>query len=379
MTYVITDGSVKANLDSLPPDAWRLLTGRTDSDAVKLSQTVQTLKRCLTIRKDAASSVPFALVNIKSGKDLETSEAWQGGMGYMPNPRRILAQFMGSLDFYNAAYALKRVNRFGYGKGLQYMTAPSIQPQIDKLEGLTGFKRTTGETMDFKPDEVLYVWLPDEHTELGPAKGSIVDAALADSGVIDNLNAFVADYFSKGAVKPTILGVPPGTPKPEAEALQARWDSMMSGIKNAWRALVFPSGQITPTVIGEGLAGLKNNALSKDAREGIAIATGIPMSIIMSNAANFATATQDEKNLIRWGISTQLMYIAEALTEQVYQPLGYRFEFRTEQENAFQQEEVERANAVSTLSAAIAANPKVALAVMTEVYEIGRASCRERV
>ena len=66
MTYVITDGSVKANLDSLPPDAWRLLTGRTDSDAVKLSQTVQTLKRCLTIRKDAASSVPFALVNIKS-------------------------------------------------------------------------------------------------------------------------------------------------------------------------------------------------------------------------------------------------------------------------------------------------------------------------
>ena len=340
MATIVTDGRKSVSL--LNPDAWVNMFGTQGKvNDARLYQTVAILNRCIRMRSDAAAHIPFAL---RKGKtDVTTSDDWVDPKGIMPNPRRLLRQLECALLFTNAAYAWKNPNQYGITKGLQFFSPQTTQPM---------FNESTGELLyyirpdrQYSPDEVMSVWYQDGITEVGPSAATIVGAASAAAGVLHYLDQFAQSYFQRGAIKVTILGVPQGTSKESRDEVEGFFNRALTGIRNAFAVKAINADAIKPTVIGDGIEALANNTLTVQEREDIATAFGVPMSMVMSNAANYATAQQDERNLIQWAVLPDCELIAEALTEQVYGKWGYTFEFRPETMDSFQEDEVNRAGA----------------------------------
>jgi len=73
------------------------------------------------------------------------------------------------------------------------------------------------------------------------------------------------------------------------------------------------------------------------------------MSILFANAANYATAGQDKKNWYEETIVPEAKLIASILNDQIFEPLGLRFEFRHETLDIFQEDEKERSMALGYL------------------------------
>jgi hypothetical protein len=339
---IITDGIKSANLQN--PEAFaRWLNPDEAAPITKLYASVAMLNRCIHLRTDAAAHMPFAL---RKGKaDVTTSDDWQDPKGILPSPRRLLRQLEGSMLFANAAYAWKRPNEYRITKGLQFFAPTVTTPQFEPMTGeLLHFQRAD---RNYQPDEVMYVFYQDGVTEYGPSAATVVGAAASAAGVLHYLDLFAQGYFKRGAIKITLLGLPPGTSRETGKEIESLFQRALVGVKHAFGIKAFNAGVITPTVIGDGIEALANNTLTVQEREDIATAFGVPMSMVMSNAANFATASQDERNLIQWAVLPDCELIAEALTEQVYSKWGYTFEFRPETMDSFQEDEVNRAGAYS--------------------------------
>jgi SPP1 gp7 family putative phage head morphogenesis protein len=86
--------------------------------------------------------------------------------------------------------------------------------------------------------------------------------------------------------------------------------------------------------------------LSEERRQDIATALGVPHSIVMSNAANYATAQQDTLSFYDMTIIPSLSYITEIVNESLLGPAGYRIELRPEEMSIYQADEERRSNSL---------------------------------
>jgi hypothetical protein len=100
-------------------------------------------------------------------------------------------------------------------------------------------------------------------------------------------------------------------------------------------------------VVGEGLESLTNNDLTLERRQSIATALGVPHSIVAADAANYATAQQDEINFLTNCIIPESRLIQRTLNRQLFAPVGLRLEFQPERLSAMQEDEEQRAAAYS--------------------------------
>jgi len=146
-------------------------------------------------------------------------------------------------------------------------------------------------------------------------------------------------------VRSTLITVPTVTPEPERRRLQAWWDEFISGVRNAFRGRVF-SADVKPVTIGDGMEALGQSALDTATRDEILAAMGVPASLVYANAANYATAQQDAKNLLLYAAIPDAQRIAEALNATVFERRGLHFEFRPEALDAMQAEEQDRSGAL---------------------------------
>ncbi len=143
----------------------------------------------------------------------------------------------------------------------------------------------------------------------------------------------------------TVKGMPK---EAERAKLADWWRNVVSGVKNAFGAQVVNADAITPVVVGEGLKELENVTISEEKREDVAVALGIPMSILFANAANYATSQQDELNFLTKTVIPDCEFIASVLNEQLFDALGLYMEFLPETLDAMQEDEAARAAAVKT-------------------------------
>ena len=100
-------------------------------------------------------------------------------------------------------------------------------------------------------------------------------------------------------------------------------------------------------MIGEGLQELSDVTLTGENREEIATTLGVPHSMVFSNAANFATSQTDKMNLHDLTIIPEAKRIARLLNKQLFNPLGYQFEFLPETLDIYQEDEHQRAQSYS--------------------------------
>jgi len=344
--HYFTDGKTLKGIDlpQYPDSAWNWITGAPeDTTEDQLYARVAAVYRVANLSAEAIANVPFAVM--KGETEFDTSDDWQNKVGFMANPRELLRLWRLSLFMTNSAYGFMEGNRAI--KNLRYVVPSTITPKIDKWEGLTGFKRSVGtDTTEYslKDNRIFWMWRLDHTTELLPSKNSEFRALMAAAGVLYYADYYVQNFFQRGGIKPALLSVQ-GVPTPqEREKIESVWDKIIHGWYK-YTGKVISAETMAVNVIGEGIDNLNSSELHDQKLADIAMAAGMPLSLLLANSANYATAKVEYATWFRDKIVPDSHIIAASLNEQIFEPLGLYFEFRPEMTLTGTEEEKSRAYA----------------------------------
>ena len=366
--YIMTDGVKSIDLPQFPNEAWQFYGEADDDGKEDFYSTVAAVFRATNLTASATANIPFALVD-KSGNDYDVSTEWENKVLFMPKPNELIRLWRLSLIMTNTAYGFME-NKKETGKNLRYIVPTTISPITDNEKGLTGFKRTIGTgSKDYllgKNNPIFWMWRMDHTTELLPAKATEFQAMCAAAGILYYSDHFVNAFFKRGGIKPTMLVLKGMTTKENIEKIESVWDKI---IKGGYKYLgkifqgVDTNGGLEAQTIGEGVDTLKDETLTKSKIEDVAMSIGMPLSLLLANSANYATALVEYKEWYENSLAPWCDFMAEEMNDKLFKPLGLRFEFRPEMTDPGQEDEVARASAYSTyVSAGI--KPSVAAQVI---------------
>jgi phage portal protein BeeE len=352
--HILFDGKKSIELSQYPDEAWTWLTGEPDSGKSGIKEyfkAVPWLFRGVNLRANAVSKMPFNIYQGDGEEEIDTSDNYQNEMGFLPNPKRTLRLIEMSLALMGVAYLFNVRNRV-ITLDLKYLNPATIKPILDEQNGLIGFKRTLTTTVKYEVEDIVHLWLEDPYIEVGEPNISPAKAALMASGVLANVDEFVAAFFKRGAIKATIFSAK-GMSRSDAEGFENWWTKFVTGVQNSWRTKVLNAEVMAPTVVGEGIEGLQDQDLTKEKREDISTALGVPQSLLWSSEAGglggSGVVTQDDFHFYDKTIIPECEFIQYVLNEQVFKPAGYRLEFLPETLDIMQEDEKARSMALGYL------------------------------
>ena len=329
-------------------DAWVYISGEPTKadDPRAYYKIIPTLFRAVDIRASAIANLPWALM--KGENEYETSQDYQNKTGLISNMDVMLYLIEASLCLAGSAYWKREKNPAGYNK-LRHLNPTSLALDEKKAQnGIIEWKRNEPQPKTYTPKEIIYLWYPDPFVEIGPPMAWPVKSSLNACGVLANLDEFSKNYFGRGAIKAMLFSMQ-GASRTTAEEFEHWWDKYIGGIRNVFRTKVLNADVVTPIVVGEGIKELEDVTLAQEKREEIALAMAIPMSMLFSNAANYATAERDKLNWYEDKVVPEAKFIASILNEQLFDVLGLRLVFRPETLDIFQEDEKERSMALGYL------------------------------
>lgn len=355
------DGKSSSLLWDESTTAWTYHSNAPKTDMQTYYQLIPTLFRGVDKIAQAVGAMPWEIYKGNSEEAAYTSQEYDSDIDWLPSPKSLFGITSQSLDLSGQAYFHPGENIGKYLKELRYWAFDSIDPKNDNETGeLLGFIRATVKAKKFYPvEEVIYLWLPDPFTEDNqPPMAFPAGAAMLASGVLKNMADFKALYFARGAVRPMVVSVDGTTNKEEATRLKQWISNIMGGIKNAFDWVVLRSGSFEFNQIGDGLSELRDVELTEEQRQDVAMALGIPYSILYSEASNYATAQQDKLNWYDDTIVPRCEFIEEQLNVQVFKPQGLRLKFNPDTLDIYQEDENARAESSARITQAVDANPK---------------------
>ena len=334
-------------IHAYPESAWQIVLGMdrgAGTDALALYRRVGVVHRCCKIRAKSAKAMPLALY--RGSRDV--SETPDGVMA-LQKARHLLYMAELSICLYGAAYALKQQTRLTRTPMLRWITSSSIKPKIDKEQGLVGFKRKIGDTEQMlRIEDVWYAWLQDPSIDIGPDVAPAA-VALRAAGVLDNLDLFLEQFFDGGAIRATLLKVKGNPAKAEKEKLETWWKKTLSGVQNAFRAAAV-SADVEPMVIGDSLSDTIDVTLNEQKIMDVLTAMEVPASLVLANAANYATAQQDALNFYAQTVIPDVELFRDTLNDQWYGAQGLELVIMPERLEVYQQSELEKASALNQLT-----------------------------
>jgi hypothetical protein len=347
--YMFTDGIKSIDLPQFPDEAWHFYSEEPEKTKDYYA-SVAAVFRAVNLTADATANMPFALV--KGNHDFDHSDKWQNKVGFLPNPWELIRLWRMSLTMTNTAYGFME-NKPAL---LRYIVPTTINPIVDQRLGLTGFKRTLGTSSKDYPVvngncPVKYLWRLDHTTELLPSKSTEFKAMCASAGILYYSDFFVESFFKRGGIKPTMLVLKGMANKDTVDKIEGIWDKVIRGYYKYLGKIfqgVDAAGGLEAQTIGEGVDSMKDDTLTNQKIEAVAMAMGIPLSLLLANSANYATAQVEFKAWYDNSIGPWCRFIASALNDQVFTRMGLRFEFRPEMTDPGQEDEVSRAGAYAT-------------------------------
>lgn len=316
-----------------------------------LFRSVPWLYRAVNDRAHNVGTVPFEITRNGEPVDMETDTLFD----FLDGPARLFTRLEMSLTMTGRAFAKVERNNAKYIRGLRYLVPSTVEPVYSPDTGeLVEYRRRVNARVEtLRPEDVLAIYIPDYTSEVGAGSSSPAMAAMLSAGVLRNSDEFVRLFFERGAIKATVLTTTTQS-QLEAERLQHWWDDVVSGVRNAWSALVVRGSEVKPVVIGEGLESLGNEALTVERRQNIATAIGVPESRLWSSAANYATRREDEKAYYTGTIIPECDLIAEAVNKQIFTRSnrldGYKFRFKPETLDVFRSDIAEQISALTQLT-----------------------------
>lgn len=342
------NGIKSVNINNLPDEAWQVVAGEgLEDDSLTVMNAykhVPFFRRCVDLRASAVSRMPRDIM--RGGEAID-----EASIPALADLNKLLFQIESALVLYAYAYLYKFQNRINDDIGLRWLAPRSVTPVYDtKNDGrLTGFRRKLkNNTLDIPVDEIIYFWTPTIDTEVGPGH-SVGLAALRSAGVLEGTTLFSKGFFERGAVYPMLLSVEGNYPRQDLDNLEAWWKRLTRGVKDAWNTIAVKSG-VTPQIIGPPIKDMEMRGLTETQREDIATALGVPHSLVLSNAANYATAQQDTFNFYDFTIAPQCDFIAEILNDQYLNQLGLELVFQPKRLEAYQWRNLQASDSVVSLS-----------------------------
>lgn len=340
-------------------------TGIKPDMSVKVAYTDQGwFKRCVDVRANTIVSMPWDIYNSRGEVVWTSGEPAPPGWEWF-DIDDYLYRTAASLTLVSAAYAHKEGNANADGRftrlqsvdGLKWMNPLNIKPEMEKgtygpdaLGNFTHFKREVNGKKYYIPRElVLHTFTPSPFVEQGPGMSEGM-AAKVSAQILADLASFESDQLRSGLVKKTVFVADKDARPPDKQQLDKwrRWlTRFLLGAKGTQPEVM--QGLDTKE-IGSSLSDLHSDVITKDAREAMTTAFGLPHSLVLSNAANFATAQADQVNYYMTTAIPQARTIARPINQQLLADLGFRFAFDPSRLEVFQAAELEKAQAVAALA-----------------------------
>ncbi len=341
------NGLKSVNINNLPEEAWQIISGDAEDDQLSVMHAykyVPFFRRCVDLRASAIARMPRDI--LKDNKPVEEKK-----IAELEDLNKLLFQIESALVLHSFAYLFKFKNQVKT-TGVRWLAPRSVTPEYDKTgDGrLINFKRKMKNSLvDLSPDEIVHFWTPPIDAEIG-AGPSVGLAALRSAGVLEGTALFSKGFFERGAVYPMLLSVDGNPQQGEMEKLESWWKRLMKGVKDAWTTVAVRAS-VKPEIIGPPIKDMAMRDLTETQREDIATAIGVPHSLVLSNAANFATAQQDTFNFYDLTVVPQSELIAETLNNQYLNELGLELVFQPKRLEAYQWRNLQAADSVVSLSA----------------------------
>ncbi len=325
------------------------------SEDKKTNVSIQTLfhqqgwfHRCVDLRAKSIQSMPWSIT--ATGSD---TVVWDSDAPELPEQLKVLDNLPGLLYLWEAslvtvgsAYTIKENEGRGISN-LFYLSPTKVEPIKTPSRGVVGYKRNVNSGQEtYDVEDMIAIHSLDPFIENGPGVSGAT-AGKKNVQVLRALDGFLANFLDKGAIKATILTVDGGENihPDQVQNLRTKWNKMLGGWFNGGENEVFNS-KVKPEVIGEGLSDLSDSDLTSEQREAVCAALGIPFSLVMSNAANFATAELDHVNYYMFTVVPQAKFLQRQLNRQLFSEMGYRFTFHPEQLEVMQRYELDKAQKV---------------------------------
>lgn len=360
--HILTNGMKSAEIR----DSWDFV------DALRVGQVAENdlyakVAAAFTAVNKSARAVaymPFALVD-KRGEDYDVSWEWQNKIGFMPNPRDILRRVRQSLIMSNTAYLLMGVNQLGMPKKLNYIVPTSIRVVTNPATGdLSRLERTVGagNVQVYEPDDnqLIRLWWLDESTELLPSPNTEFKAIMQAAGIIYYGDYFTRAFYERGGIRPTLIAMKGMVSSETKEDIERGWTKFIKNIGSYARSVsakLYNADAMSIQPFGDGLGDLAKTPVYRQAMEAIAIGLDMPLSLLLSNSANYATAQTEYVQWYRNSISPWCDFIADTLNEQLFERMGLKMDFRPEQTDPEQEDEVNRTNALTGIGTALGTFP----------------------
>lgn len=346
--HFYTDGETVKSFDltQYPDSSWDWITGKpANTKTDELYSKVASVYRVANMTADAIGNMPFAVY--KGDTEVDRSDEWQNKVEFMPRPRELLRLWRLSLFMTNTAYAFregKTIRNKYKTNNVRYIMPSTIKPVTDKNDGLTGFERKIGsETITYSLDKIFYMWRLDHTTELLPSENTEFRALMAAAGILYYSDYYIQNFFQRGGIKPAILSVKGVPTKEDKEKIERVWDKILHGWYK-YIGKVFSADSVDVKVIGDGIENIKDSDLHDSKIEDIAMAAGMPLSLLLANSANYATAQIEYITWFRDSVMPKAWAMQEDMNDQLFEPAGYRFEFQPETANVGQEEERQRSS-----------------------------------
>lgn len=325
------------------------------TNAAQLRKVVPWLQKAITMTGNAVAQLP---VEFKRGEtDVDPPTVW----GAVTSPQTLMYKLASSLCS-GAAYALIDTSSKAL-LSMQYMAPQTIQTQFGKDGEVVGFKRSiNGSTQNLSPEQVVYVWLPDDTVETGPAQITPITNAMRAAGLLAAMEGTLTTYAQRGFIPP-MFGVAENITEPE----MARAESVLSKfVSGSWERIVkiIRSKGLVPQPIGAGMEELRGTyqEITDKQIENIAASFSIPLSLFRSNAANYATALSDRRLWYESGLFVTLYQtIEDAMTQQLWSRFGIEMNYLPESLDAFQEEENDKSGSLSSLSSTFEQYPEASV------------------
>jgi HK97 family phage portal protein len=347
--HYLFDGVKSVSLTQLSRSEWVYMTGRLDEGGdlgpLHAYALVPYLYRAVDLRAKAVAGMPWVLRRERDGADVSRDPAYRSLLRGM---RMRLYVTEAALCLYGAAYWVRETNWMGGNLSLRWVLPASIAPRYDVRRGLVGFERIDSSgTQRVALRDMVYIWQPSLSAEVGPGVAP-AQVALAAAGVLHHLDRFTEGFFQRGAIKATLLSVEGNPSRDELDRLQSWWKRMAAGVQRAWDSIAIRSS-VKPVVIGDGLKDTVNEELTRQRREDVCAALGVPHSLMSADAASYATSQQDTLNFYQQTVVPESLLIEEAMNEQLMEAEGLRWQFQPEKLEVFQAAEMQKATAVAQM------------------------------
>lgn len=341
------------------------------------SARVPIVFRGMQLRADGVASIPFDLVDADSGDIKDSSDDWKNDCGFMPDPESLLWLAEAARTTSGVMYWFKSMNTYDVVKIFRALTPASVKYKVDKnifIRSITQNGVTTDKTyppaLDDKGapttgESIVVSWMDDPDVEKGLPLKFPAKAALSAMGVLFNLDDAANGFFKRGMLHTFAFQVPAGTQQRDKDELEDKVKNMLSGIRNAWRTIFTNVDLSKPVDMGGGLEELANVQLTKEERENVSIALGVPYSKLFSQEARGlggkGVVDADDRRLIKDTCLPEWKAIARDLNSQLWIPLGYRMVERSDEMQIFQENETDRSVAIVNLTNAFNTNTELAL------------------